>query len=109
MYEDGDFNTSYVDTYSYKGKYVTLTQETKSVYDDDVIKTVDKYKVDKAGNNIYSWSKEYINNELKDDITYKNELYTSGKVKGCLKKKTVYRNGKLERQSTYKIKRFTIK
>ena len=109
MYEDGDFNSSWIHDYTYKGKYTYDTETFTSCYDDEVAKTVTKFKYDKGENRVKSWTKIYDNDNLTSTITYKNELYTSGKVKGFLKKEEGYRDGKLESRTTYKFKRIKVK
>ncbi|MCR5703566.1 MAG: hypothetical protein K6G85_02995 [Eubacterium sp.] len=109
MYEDGDFNSSWIHDYTYKGKYTYDTETFTSCYDDEVAKTVTKFKYDKGENRVKAWTKIYDNDNLTSTITYKNELYTSGKVKGFLKKEEGYREGKLESRTTYKFKRIKVK
>jgi hypothetical protein len=107
-YSDGKEQGRTTTTYSYSGKTVNK----KSVYksSDYSYTTESKYTTDKAGTPIYSWEKEYDSEgKLRNSYTFKYEKYTSGKVKGCVKKEITLLDGKEEGRKELTVKQIKRK
>ena len=82
-YSDGKKYT-YTTEYSYSGKYTT-----EKSYDGGVLSSVTKYYTDKAGKRVNVSSKMYDSQGKKTSATtYKADKYTSGKLKGVVKRVT---------------------
>ena len=84
-----------------------FTTETSNYYDENgsvTGKNVEKYKIDKAGNRIYSWKKFYSMGKLISSYTYKYKMYKKGAAKGCINEEIEIQDGKEVKKSEYKIK-----
>lgn len=109
FYNNGKVTSKEIEKYTYKGKDIYSTFISTVGENSDVTRCEVKLRRDKAENPIYLWQKNYTNDKLVNTITYKNELYTSGAAKGCLKKSTHYRDGKLDEIWTYNVKKIKVK
>ncbi|MCR5736247.1 MAG: hypothetical protein K6G64_01190 [Eubacterium sp.] len=108
-YSDGKVFSKKTDKFRYEGKDIYQTAIETSSYTKDVRRNELKYRYDKAYNLINLWQKSYVNDELKNTITYQNEFYTSGEAKGCLKKSTSYQDGELVDVWMYTVKKIKVK
>ncbi|MCR5703565.1 MAG: hypothetical protein K6G85_02990 [Eubacterium sp.] len=109
-YANGKAETTEETTYSYKKGFTIETSLDYTYYGVDsegnkpVYKTVEKYKVDKAGNRILSWKKTYSDDRIIDEYSYKYKKYTKGAAKGCVKEEIQSCNGKAQEKIVYTIK-----
>ena len=94
-------------TYTYKGAYTT-----ERTYYDGTLSSESKYRMDKADNRIYSYTKyfyEYDGQTETRDCTYKYTMNTTGAIKGTVKRELKYEDGKLTGRTDYVVKAIKIK
>lgn len=103
-YTEGKVESTAEYSYSYKGKTTTETYQYNYNNGTDTDKHVSKYKEDKVGHRITSWTKYYNNGKLSSTYTYKYKKYTSGAAKGCVKQEIELHDGVEYKKTEYNVK-----